>query len=344
MYHPGSQTFTQLSAFFSKVKFDLTGKHSTTKFPDCSNNHYGTHLAGAAELLKYHAAYIEFLNVIRDTKQTPGLNRQEQNTFDGLQDKPTMREIIVMTAYKNAIPDTYFSISHQAGVNHIDLGPLHNSIVEHIQKLIDNTDLLLDTLQSPEDATLDGQPSLIRWRWTPFIFESMLPAWKRFSKEFKAGGAINTLTPAEKLLIFVPATNDRNEGILGGWAAYHQNNTEAFADAMLTTEEDALYVMWLAQIEDASGRMKKFRDDLLAFKNKIAEEVREKLRENEAEAAAELLRLQAVVVITDPDLQALPVKKKNVPTLHKQLDVDMLAAILAADQRHNAMTEPETVT
>ncbi|KAJ7257743.1 hypothetical protein C8J57DRAFT_1516628 [Mycena rebaudengoi] len=350
--------------FFSKVKFDLTGKRSTTKFPDCSNNRYRTHLAGATKLLKYHAAYIEFLNVIRDMKQTPGLNHQEQNTFDSLQDKPTMREIIVMTAYKNAIPDV---------------------IVEHIQKLIDNTDLLLDPSQSPEDATLDGQPFPDQWRWTPFIFESTLPAWKRFSKEFEAGGAIDTLTPAKKLLIFVPATNDRNEGILGGWggysrakssgtvqhysaqAAYHQNNTEAFADTRLTTEEDALYVMRLARIEDASERMKKFRDDLLAFKNKIAEEAREKQREKEAEAAAELLRLQAVVVITDPDLlQALPVKKKNVPMLREQLDVrrdlwkdevliktklkdiskkaDMLAAILAADQCRNAMTEPETVT
>jgi hypothetical protein len=39
------------------------------------------------------------------------------------------------------------------------------------------------------------------------FLEGTLPAWRRFSKEFHAGSAINTLTPAEKLLISIPATN-----------------------------------------------------------------------------------------------------------------------------------------
>jgi hypothetical protein len=126
---------------------------------------------------------------------------------------------------------------------------------------------------------------------------------------------------------------------------------------MLTTEEDALYVMRMARAEDASSAMRKFRDDLLAFKNRVAAETRQKQDEKAAEAAAEQVRLRAIVVITDAGkLAALPVKKKGGANLREQLDVrrelwwdetlrnttlakmskkaDMLAAILAADQRY----------
>jgi hypothetical protein len=377
------------------VKFDATGEHSTVKFPDTSNNRYGTHLAGAAELVTYHAAYIQFLRLIRDTKQTPGLNHMEENALKGLQDEETMCELIVMTVYKNAVPDAYCKIVSRTGVNHIDLGPLHTKILDHIEKLIADTDLLLDPLSCSEDATLDGEPfpdeyamdCVHYWLAThparlPTVeklliafLEATLPAWRRFSREFHAGGAIDSLTPAEKLLISIPPTNDANESILGGWrvysrtrggtvkhfsaqAAYHRNNTEAFADAKLNTEEDALYVMRLARTEDASGAMKKFRNDLLAFKARVADEARRKQAEKQAEAAEELLRLQSIVVIIDPAaLKALPVKKKGQPNLREQLDVrrmlwkdeilaktklgdmskkaDMLAAILAADQRYD---------
>ncbi|KAJ7149384.1 hypothetical protein C8R43DRAFT_951866 [Mycena crocata] len=126
--------------------------------------------------------------------------------------------------------------------------------------------------------------------------------------------------------------------------------------AMLKTQEDALYIMRLARAEDASGTMRKFREELLAFKQRIAAEGREKQKEKEVEAAAEILRLQSIHIITDPDqLKALPVRKKNSASLRDQLDArrdlwkdevlvkaklkdiskkaDMLAAILAADQR-----------
>jgi hypothetical protein len=48
------------------------------------------------------------------------------------------------------------------------------------------------------------------------FLEGTLSAWCRFSKEFHSGSTIDTLTPAEKLLISIPTTNDANESILGG--------------------------------------------------------------------------------------------------------------------------------
>ncbi|KAF7363183.1 hypothetical protein MVEN_00670900 [Mycena venus] len=299
----------------------------------------------------------------------------------------------------NAVPDAYFKIVRKAGVNHIDLGPLHAKIIDHINKLIGDTDLLLNPLSPSEEATLDGLPfsdqhamdSAHLWLMkhplrVPVVEQlliglltSTLPAWKRFSSEFEPGGPIDSLTPAEKLAICIPPTNDANESILGGLrdyslkrggtvkhfsaqAAYHRNNTEAFAAAKLGTEEDALYIMRLARVEDASGAMRKFRDELIAFKTRIAEEARQKQAEKEAEAAAELERLRSIAIITDvQQLKALPVKKKGRPNLREQLDVrrdlwkdeilvktklkdiskkvDMVAAILAADERRAANNE-----
>ncbi|KAJ7339306.1 hypothetical protein DFH08DRAFT_812692 [Mycena albidolilacea] len=326
---------------FSKVKLDATSEHLTVKFPDTSNNRHGTHLAGAAELVTYHAAYIQFLRLIRDTKKTPGLNPMEENALKGLQDEEAMCELIVMTVYKNAVPDAYCK-----------------TILNPIEKLIANTGLLLDLLSYSEDVTPDGEPFP-----DEYAMDCVHYWLRRFSREFHAGGAIDSLTPAEKLLISIPPTNDTNELILGGWrvysrtrggtvkhfsaqAAYHRNNTEAFADAKLNTEEDVLYVMRLARTEDASGAMKKFCNDLLAFKARVADKARRKQVEKQAEAAEELLRLQSIIMITDPAaLKALLVKldvcrmlwKDEVLAKTKLGDMskkaDMLAAILAADQR-----------
>ncbi|KAJ7511609.1 hypothetical protein B0H11DRAFT_1899166 [Mycena galericulata] len=72
--------------------------------------------------------------------------------------------------------------------------------------------------------------------------------------------------------------------------------------------------MRLARIEDASGAMQKFRNDLLAFKNRIATETQQRQREKDAEAAAEKHRLEAIIVITDPaKLKKLSVKKVSRP-------------------------------
>ncbi|KAJ6474121.1 hypothetical protein DFH09DRAFT_1343312 [Mycena vulgaris] len=185
----------------------------------------------------------------------------------------------------------------------------------------------------------------------------------------------------ERLLIFIPATNDANEGILGGWrvhartrsastiyhfsaqTAYHRKNTENFAAAKLNTEEDALYIMRLARVEDASGAMRKFRDELLAFKQRITEKAREKQKAKEQEAADRIKELMEIVVVTDAE----ELGKLKRDELRQQLDVrrellkepviaktklkdmknkpQMLKAILESDERrlpHPAAAETDT--
>ncbi|KAJ7446010.1 hypothetical protein B0H11DRAFT_2338181 [Mycena galericulata] len=204
------------------------------------------------------------------------------------------------------------------------------------------------------------------------FLKATIPAWRRFSKEFEPGGIIDSLTPAEKLLMFIPPTNDANEGLLGGWrvysrarssgtiahfsaqAAYHRNNTEAFSDAKLDTEEDALYIMRLARVEDASGAMRRFREELMEFKQRAAEASRKKQQDKIDEAAARIAELQAILVITDRE-ELANLKRDG---LREQLDVrrelwkeegiskkklkdmktkpQMLRAIIESDERRGA--------
>ncbi|KAJ7347877.1 hypothetical protein DFH08DRAFT_698722 [Mycena albidolilacea] len=383
--------------FFTKVKFDVTGEQSTVKFPDTSNNRFGTHLTGAAELVAYHSAYLDFFHIIRDSKQTPGLNHSEQNAYNGLNDLATMTECCVMTLYKYAVSDPYVAAIRAPGVNHLDLGPLHERVVAHIEKLIAEPDLLLNPTASCEDATLDGRPFGDQFAVDSVHFMSSrlphlepiliaflkgtIPAWKRFSAEFDHNGLIHSLTPSEKLLIFIPPTNDANESLLGGWRvhartrsastvahfsaseAYHRNHTEAFADAKLDTEEDTLYIMRLARVEDASGAMRKFRDELLEFKQKAADESRAKQKAKADDAAARISELKAIPIVLDPP----KLTKLTKAALRKQLDIrrellkesviakmklgdmknkpEMLKEILASDERFACRTsETDTLT
>lgn len=388
--------------FFTQHKYEVTGERITIKFPDSSNNRYGTHLGGSSELLTYHAGYKTFMQVVCDTKSTPGLNHTETNVLKGLQNQETMEELLVMAVYKNAVSDGVVKLSRAPGVTHLSLKYLPSKIIEHVEKLISNTDLLFDPTSPSEDATLDGNPfpdqfamdSVHFWiaehrARLPIIeklligfLKGTLPAWKRFTDyDYGPGGALGSLSAEEETDLGIPPTNDANESLLGGLrdysrvrggtvnhysaqVAYHRNNTEAFTAAKLDTDEDALYIMRLARLQDASGEMQKFRTDLLAFKARVAQETREKQAQKAAEAAAELARLQATVVVTDESaLQGLPVKKpKNGGScLRDQLDVrrdlwkdkvlvntklkdvakkaEMLAAIIAADKRYVLMSK-----
>ncbi|KAF8183081.1 hypothetical protein K438DRAFT_1767136 [Mycena galopus ATCC 62051] len=323
------------------VKYDITGEHSTVKFPDTSNNWFGTHNTGAAELVSYHAAYLQFFGIIRDSKQTP-------------------------------VSDPYVAAIRKPGVNHLDLGPLHKQIISHIEKLVNNPDLWLDPTASCEDVTLDGPPFRDQFAVDSVHFMSSclphlepilivflratLPAWKHFSTEFSTDGIIHSLMPAEKLLMFIPPTKDANESLLGGWrvrashgnlitgslrviAVIHRNVTEAFSDAKLDIEEDALYIMRSARTEDASSAMQKFRNDLLAFKQRAAEESRAKQQVKVDAAAEQLVEFRAIAIVTDP--QELGKMKKNV--LRQQLDIrrELLQVIFAKAKLKDMKNQPQ---
>ncbi|KAJ7166201.1 hypothetical protein C8R46DRAFT_1219951 [Mycena filopes] len=155
--------------------------------------------------------------------------------------------------------------------------------------------------------------------------------------EFAPDSMINLLPPAEN-----------------GWNHHKiRNDTDSFAAAKLVTEEDSLYIMRLARVEDASGAMRELRDALLAFKQRAVEEARAKQKAKEDETLARTAELQSIRIIVDPkklaalnkvllrqliDIRRELLKEDTIAkTKLKDMEnkPDRLAAIIAPDEHTN---------
>jgi hypothetical protein len=77
------------------------------RFPDTSNTRYQSHCAAAAELIRWHDLYLEYLPWIRDAKEYPRFTNLEQNVYEGLQDTPTQTELAILVLYAQAISHPY---------------------------------------------------------------------------------------------------------------------------------------------------------------------------------------------------------------------------------------------
>ena len=100
------------------------------------------------------------------------------------------------------------------------------------------------------------------------MFSGAANGWDIFTAEFAIGGLIDSLTPAQLQLLFIPATNDANEGGLGSWhihlcynpnsmtatfstkACLERNDTENFILTQMT-DDDHQHVMHLVRKENA---------------------------------------------------------------------------------------------
>ena len=203
----------------------------TVKFPDTSNTRYQSHCDAAAELLVYLPLYQEFLEVIRDKKESRSWTNLEQNVYSGLHDDLTLTDLCVLALYSQAISHPYMRAVRgpdQLSANILDQGPLHERVKLHCRRIIDNPDLLLSPNTSYATGTLDGQP----WdcpeviytilRMAPSLphlqgalvafFTGALETWKRFSPEF---AGFSSLSESERNSAWMRNTNDDNEGALG---------------------------------------------------------------------------------------------------------------------------------
>ncbi|KAJ7743197.1 hypothetical protein B0H16DRAFT_1727923 [Mycena metata] len=207
------------------------------RFPDTSNTRFGSHRDAAAELITYLPQYRQMMEAIEWSKQNPSLTNIEKNLCDALNDIPTLTELAAMTIYRMVITHPYLYQVRGPGTestNHLELGPLHHSIRNHIQKILDHPNLLFGSDVRYQTATLDGLewadpkamkavfdliPSLPHIKAiTLAFFRGAQITWIRFSAEFAPGGLIDTCTATEKQLAWMPSTNNANEGALG---AYH---------------------------------------------------------------------------------------------------------------------------
>ena len=225
----------------------------------------------------------------------------EQNFAKALHCNSTKTELAVLSLYAEAISYPYMKsicASSEANQNMLDLKPLHTKVYQHIEKLINDPDILLGKEASPASAMLNGDdwqnPQVISKIQElssdlPYLkellvifLEAALETWERFTSEFAPGGAIDQATTEERDLAWLPATNDENEGALGSFwclmryqpqltlldynalAMFFRNNTKEFMSTNFTEAADYVYLWRLAR--NTVGEEKKRRAELVKFR------------------------------------------------------------------------------
>ena len=251
----------------------------------------------------------------------------ESNLWKALHCTSTITELAILALYGEVISYPYMKKIRTSDAEKkkvLDLGPFHSQVYDHMQKIIENPDILigkdLDPSESYKTATLNGEkwqnpavvkkifdliPTLPHFRDLLLaFFKGAAETWEWFTSEFAPGGLINEATAEERELAHMPAANDENEGLLGSFrhlmhyqpqltllsynalAMFFRNNTQAFMAAKFTEEEDYCYIHKLAQ---ENGEEKKRRKELVEFRDKRQAEktTRKQVRERNAKATAE---------------------------------------------------------
>jgi len=236
----------------------------------------------------------------------------------------------------------------------LDLGPLHNEVLIHMQKIINTPDLLVGSRVSHTTGELHGH----QWE-TPELFPTVkamadrMPhlkqlvvvffngakeTWKRFTSEFTPGGTIDEATLEEKELAWMPPTNDLNEGLLGSYrqfmrfkplasllqfnanAMYQRNDTQAWVDRNFL-EEDHRDLMRMQREQEASGEEKKKQQELIEFETQRVARRKEAAEKSKQQRAEKNARLAQVPLILDAEV----VGKLKGNQLKEQLDAFKLA-------------------
>ncbi|PCH39157.1 hypothetical protein WOLCODRAFT_21365 [Wolfiporia cocos MD-104 SS10] len=185
----GGVKTTKLAGAIFRHKDDKKGQQGTYRiffeassaigvivhFPDTSNTRYQSHCTAAEELITHLPLYIEFLDAIRDKKDSHALNHLEANLYWALHDTPTITELSLLLA-----PDASY---HQ--------GALDGNLWERPE--------LFYAVHRLQESLPHLEPAMVAF------FEGALTTWECFSSEFAKGGRIDTSTVAEK---------QRHEGLM----------------------------------------------------------------------------------------------------------------------------------
>ncbi|KAI0081928.1 hypothetical protein K474DRAFT_1586708, partial [Panus rudis PR-1116 ss-1] len=122
--------------FYAKEK---TGNR--INFPDASNLRFQSNTMGAGEIIVNRILYINFLDIIANKKDTPGLNHLESNVLAALNDIPTLIELAVLGLYGQVVTHPYMRVVRGKGlenINLLDLGPLHKELITYHERIITN--------------------------------------------------------------------------------------------------------------------------------------------------------------------------------------------------------------
>lgn len=318
----------------------------TVTFPDTSNTRYGSHCNAAAELIAHLPVYIEFLEFVRDKKGQATFTNIEQNLCNALRCPSTITELAVLALYGQTVSIPYMAVVRGleatiAGA--LNMGSIQLGVIQHVKGFRDNLDIFIDTNATPAQSTLNGGqwhsnevfyaikallPSLPHFRVALHSFlTGALAAWERFSEDYQPDGHIGRATQDDRRHIYMPPTNDINEGALGARrqdarirpnhsdlsfnavVSLKRNNTEDFIASELSTGDDAQYLRSTARSLDLGGLEAKKKSEQAIYDRTIVEEKRQK-----AKGKAEKVRLLQVTldeVTLTSDANILRKEKKD---------------------------------
>ncbi|KIJ34068.1 hypothetical protein M422DRAFT_263860 [Sphaerobolus stellatus SS14] len=203
-------------------------------FPDTNNTWYQSHCQAAAELLVHLNFYRDYFNIMKDRKESRTHNHMEKNLQMVLEDLPTISKLCVLALFLLSISYPYMRIvrgEDSENLNVLDMGPTHQTVEVHMEKIIANPAVLLSSGAQFAEATLDGnlwvrsEVMYAIWKLAPNLlhlesltvafFTGALETWRRFTAEYAPGGLIATASPSLHAIAWMPTTNDVNEGALG---------------------------------------------------------------------------------------------------------------------------------
>ncbi|KAJ6563792.1 hypothetical protein B0H19DRAFT_942359 [Mycena capillaripes] len=351
----GERGYQQRCTIFMRQRqFDLYGIVNADPFPDVSNTRYSSFTYGAAYVVCFHGLIQELLDETIDAKAKSGQpNHVEHLILKGLNCAETMSHMVAIALYGVSVGWGYMAIVRgSAGkpVNLLSLTPLHRRLPLFCANLAANPWRILDHTTPPDQLTIDGLPfrdpfliDCIRqlrpglpnlFLFISTLFSGAETGWIRFTPEFHVGGTFDRLTPDQRALIgCIPATNDRNEGKLGGYRnhmKYHpnstthsysnetrvqDNNTECFIKKYCDKAVEK-FVMREVRRDGASGRRAKFRRLWVAVQREKAERG---LKRREAAAAKKMSKASRLAAT------ALEFEITNIQAMTSKLLKDQLA-------------------
>lgn len=260
------------------------------------------------------------MEVIHIQKKKQRFNHLEGNLAQALKDTPTITELAVLAMYHLAVSCPYFSEIHgpeNEELNMLELGPLHQELKLHLQKIIDNPDDLIGSNATHKTGVFHSKewddPDVVKAvaKLSPTLphlkpllvrfFTGALETWKQFTSEFAEGCLIDKATPEQREQAWMPTTNDGIEGNLGqlhlytrkksNWALhiynalkmYQHNNTKAFL-AKHNSPDLMQYIHVLAQQHDGSKLEQHCRSQLAEHADEVVEAKRKKQQKKENKA------------------------------------------------------------
>ncbi|KAF7296200.1 hypothetical protein HMN09_01088700 [Mycena chlorophos] len=301
-----------LHTIYFEAKLDTRIKH----FAQTSKS-AGSFGDAACDMIAQLELYREFLEVVSKLKSKQTWTNIEKNVYDGLYDPPTLTELAVLAIYHLFVGSPSHARAvrqpEEVALNAIQLGDLHAQMRDHCDKLVANPDLVLEAeSETYELAAFDGKPlprDDVMRQIKKLRADGQLPHLEQMLVRFLTGAKAT-----DKGRIWLPATNDHNEGALGGFivylrthpsasllvanaiAMYKRNHTQDWMNAWFSAE-DHQHLIREARKLDSAGLEKQLKLSQHQHNQRILAQKKQKDEESRAKEQAIQIALDAIPLI-----------------------------------------------